>query len=129
VLIIVYSIIVLLTQMWICRSQLTPSWQIYLKLILKTSSNIFLRTFILCASTEILGVLISSIRIPDKGIHVAYLILLVWTIIKTIESDKRKMSSKNYKKRIFVDFIGFWRWCITHRITGFSAFFHRPDSK
>jgi hypothetical protein len=22
-----------------------------------------------------------------------------------------------------------WRWCITHRITGFSDFVHRPDSK
>jgi hypothetical protein len=28
-----------------------------------------------------------------------------------------------------VDSIGFWRWCITHRITGFSDFVHRPDSK
>jgi hypothetical protein len=28
-----------------------------------------------------------------------------------------------------VDFIGFWRGCITHRIKGFSDFVHRPDSK
>jgi hypothetical protein len=28
-----------------------------------------------------------------------------------------------------VDSIGFWRWCITHRITGFSDFVLRPDSK
>jgi hypothetical protein len=21
---------------------------------------------------------------------------------------------------------GFWRWCITHRITGFFGLFHRP---
>jgi hypothetical protein len=27
-----------------------------------------------------------------------------------------------------VDSIGFWRWCITHRITGFSDSYH-PDSK
>jgi hypothetical protein len=26
-----------------------------------------------------------------------------------------------------VDSIGFWRWCITHRITGVSDFIHRPD--
>jgi hypothetical protein len=26
------------------------------------------------------------------------------------------------------DSIGFLRWCITHRITGFSDFIHRPDS-
>jgi hypothetical protein len=25
--------------------------------------------------------------------------------------------------------IGFWRWCITHRINGFSDFVHRLDSK
>jgi hypothetical protein len=24
---------------------------------------------------------------------------------------------------------GFWRWCIAHKITGFSDFVHRPDSK
>jgi hypothetical protein len=28
-----------------------------------------------------------------------------------------------------VDSIGFWRWCITHRITWFSDFVYRPDSK
>jgi hypothetical protein len=28
-----------------------------------------------------------------------------------------------------VDSIGFWRWCITHRINGYSDFVHRPDSK
>jgi hypothetical protein len=28
-----------------------------------------------------------------------------------------------------VDSIGFWWWCITDRITGFSDFVHRPDSK
>jgi hypothetical protein len=26
-----------------------------------------------------------------------------------------------------VDSIGFWRWCITHRITGVSDFIHCPD--
>jgi hypothetical protein len=29
----------------------------------------------------------------------------------------------------WVDTIGFRRWCITHRDTGFSDFVHRPDSK
>jgi hypothetical protein len=28
--------------------------------------------------------------------------------------------------KVLVDSIGFWRWCITHRITGFSDFVHRP---
>jgi hypothetical protein len=28
-----------------------------------------------------------------------------------------------------VDSIGFWRWCITHRINGFSDFVHCLDSK
>jgi hypothetical protein len=32
-------------------------------------------------------------------------------------------------EHIQVDSIGFWRWWITHRITGFSDFVHRPDSK
>jgi hypothetical protein len=27
----------------------------------------------------------------------------------------------------YVDTIGFWRWCITHRDTGFSDFVHRSD--
>jgi hypothetical protein len=30
-------------------------------------------------------------------------------------------------KLYFVDTIGFWRWCITHRNIGFSDFVHRPD--
>jgi hypothetical protein len=30
---------------------------------------------------------------------------------------------------LLVDTIGFWRWCITHRDTGFLDFAHRPDSK
>jgi hypothetical protein len=31
----------------------------------------------------------------------------------------------NFKKS---DSIGFWRWCITHRINGFSDFVHRLSS-
>jgi hypothetical protein len=26
----------------------------------------------------------------------------------------------------WADSKGFWRWCITHRITGILDFFHRP---
>jgi hypothetical protein len=32
------------------------------------------------------------------------------------------------KSDMFYSSIGFWRWCITHKITGFSDFVHRPDS-
>jgi hypothetical protein len=34
-----------------------------------------------------------------------------------------------FKHEIVVDSIGSWRWCITHRIKGFSDFVQHPDSK
>jgi hypothetical protein len=35
----------------------------------------------------------------------------------------------SFRKQTFhtLDSIGFWRWCITHRIAGVFDFIHRPD--
>jgi hypothetical protein len=40
---------------------------------------------------------------------------------------KLNMENSTENPECTVDSIGFWRWCITHRITGFSDFFHRLD--
>jgi hypothetical protein len=43
--------------------------------------------------------------------------------------DQRELHDGHEWASSLSDSIGFWRWCITHRITGFSDFVHRPDSK
>jgi hypothetical protein len=37
-------------------------------------------------------------------------------------------TASRFSRKFTVDSIGSWQWCITHRITGFSDFVHRPDS-
>jgi hypothetical protein len=46
-------------------------------------------------------------------------------LISIIEITLRRIKLDN----TVVDIVGFCRWCITHRDTGFSDFVHRPDSK
>jgi hypothetical protein len=64
-----------------------------------------------------------------NNINQEWLLTKFWEEYTRRKGTKWEMNAECYERPYVVDTIGFWRWCITRRETGFSDFVHRPDSK
>jgi hypothetical protein len=68
-----------------------------------------------------------QVTLPLKGVLYGRCILVL-SLLTSFYLSLVHSVSLPFVTNLPVDtFIGFWRWCITHRDIGFSDFVHRPD--
>jgi hypothetical protein len=76
----------------------------------------------------------NEIWLSDILTHISYSSLLNFNVGNMISVKYAEVNIENQMEIPLssicgLDSVGFWWWCITHRINGFLDFVHCPDSK